>query len=174
MKIITIFAEKLFAFQYPQETKNEYVRLMDMWNDPEYLVKYAIDNEAYLPIYLSIEDFVEKIMEDVENLEETLISHSKGEFQTFDICFQPLHDTEFRHKILSLQKKKCKYLRLYAIKIDENCFVITGGAIKLTRTMQQHPDTNIELVKLEQCKSYLQNNNIFDNDSFYELTTERL
>jgi len=172
MRIITIFAKKLFAFQYPQETKDEYVRLLDMWNDPEYLVKYAENNKSYIPLYLSIEDFVEEIMEDVEILEETLISHSKGKFQTLDICFQPLHNIEFQHKILSLQKKKCKYLRLYAIKIDANCFVITGGAIKLTRTMQEHPDTNIELLKLERCKNYLQNNNIFDDDSFYELTTE--
>ncbi len=172
MKIISIFVAKLFAFQYPEETKDEYTRLINTWNNPEYLVEYAEKNSSYLPTHLSIEDFIEEIMEEAENLEEMFLFHSKGNFQTFNICFQPLHNTEFRHKILSLQKKKYKYLRLYAIKIDDNCFVITGGAIKLTRTMQEHPDTNIELIKLERCKNYLQNNSVFDNDSFFELITE--
>ena len=61
---------------------------------------------------------------------------------------------------------------MYAIRIDTNCFVITGGAIKVTRTMQQHPETNNELQKLEKCKNYLQSKGVFDDASFFEIIGE--
>ena len=61
---------------------------------------------------------------------------------------------------------------MYAIKIDANCFVITGGAIKMSQAMQDHPDSNNELAKIKAAKEYLQENSIFDIDSFYELINE--
>jgi hypothetical protein len=47
-------------------------------------------------------------------------------------------------------------------------FVVTGGAIKLTRTMSEHPDTVKELSKLNRCKEYLNSMGIFDDHSFFE------
>lgn len=170
MKIVCIFAEKLFAFHYQNERLDEYGRLLGLWNDPEYILDFAEKNEQYLNKRgLSIDNFIEQILTDVEILEENLLYY-KNERCKIDTCFQPLYDQEYRPKILSFQKKKCKYLRLYAIRIDENCFVITGGAIKLTQTMQEHPDTTNELEKLNQCKNYLLSENVFDEDSFFEIT----
>jgi hypothetical protein len=45
-------------------------------------------------------------------------------------------------------------LRLYALKIDKDCFVITGGAIKVSQKMQE--------------------NGVFDSESFFELLSEQL
>ena len=56
--------------------------------------------------------------------------------------------------------------------LDENCFVITGGAIKMSQKMQDHPDTNNELEKLMEARRYLKSNDVFDDDSFFELLTE--
>jgi hypothetical protein len=75
-------------------------------------------------------------------------------------------------EILSKRKGRQKLLRIYAIKLDTNCFVITGGAIKITGTMQGHKDTLEELAKLERCKQYLKENDVFDLDSFYELVND--
>lgn len=48
-----------------------------------------------------------------------------------DAYFEPLQETE-RKSVLSLQKGKIRQnrLRLYALKIDMDCYVITGGAVK--------------------------------------------
>jgi hypothetical protein len=62
---------------------------------------------------------------------------------------------------------------LYAIRIDENCFVISGGAIKLTHLMKVRPHTQRELDKLDAAKSYLQKQGIFDEDSFFKKITEQ-
>ena len=76
---------------------------------------------------------------------------------------------------MAFQKGKLKenILRYYAIKLDENCFVITGGAIKMSQTMQEHPDTTNELKKLEKARAYLKQNGVFDEDSFFELLIEQ-
>lgn len=59
---------------------------------------------------------------------------------------------------------------MYAIKIDEDIFVITGGAIKLPlqHMMQDREHTNVELQKIKRAQDYLKAQNIFDEDSFYE------
>lgn len=76
---------------------------------------------------------------------------------------------------LSMQKGKISrnQLRLYALKIDENCFVITGGAIKMTQKMSEHEETSNELDKLIKARNHLNANGVFDNESFYEFITEQ-
>jgi len=61
------------------------------------------------------------------------------------------------------QKSKARinigWLRLYAIRLTANCYVVTGGAIKLTQDMKR---THLiyELSKLERAKNFLRNNGI--------------
>ena len=81
--------------------------------------------------------------------------------------FIPLSETEERKKILSLRKRRCKWLRIYAIQIAENLYVITGGAIKITKTMQQHKDTNNELAQLNYSRDWLKHQGIETDESFY-------
>lgn len=47
------------------------------------------------------------------------------------------------------------WLRIYAIRVDVNLFVISGGAIKLTPTMNETDHLILELDKLEITKQYL-------------------
>lgn len=59
-------------------------------------------------------------------------------------------------------------IRIYAIRIEENTFIVTGGAIKLTRAMPEHPDTAEELEKIKKCKKFLQSHGIETaNDLIY-------
>ena len=44
MKIITIFAKRLFAFQFEKERKNELSKLLDDWNDVGKLYQFILDN----------------------------------------------------------------------------------------------------------------------------------
>jgi hypothetical protein len=47
-------------------------------------------------------------------------------------------------------------------------FLITGGAIKMTQKMQEHPDTTNELKKLKKVRDFLIENKITFEDSFYD------
>ena len=70
--------------------------------------------------------------------------------------------------------RKCHpcLLRIYAICLEKDLYVVTGGAIKLTRTMQERKHTSYELEKLNKCMEYLKQNGVFDKESFVELTNE--
>lgn len=169
MEILRIFEGKLYAFRYDDEDykfddDTEYDRLIDLWTDVEKLKTFA---DTYsIP---DVDTFVETVLDNANEIQDFLddIEDNNEPLETY---FQPLFDSERGFKILSLQKGKLKrnILRLYAIKIDDSCFVITGGAIKLAQTMQDHPDTQKELPKLERAKAFLNSEDIFDIDSFYE------
>lgn len=168
MKIVSIFAEKLFAFHYQDEVDNEFDRLMELWTNPQYLKKFAEDNGK-----VNVETYVLDRLADADEIQDVLeeIATDKRPLEHY---FKPLYDTETGFKILSLQKGKLinNHLRIYALKIETGCFVITGGAIKMSQAMQDFPDTQNELNKLKAAKRYLKDNGVLDRDSFFELLRE--
>ena len=74
--------------------------------------------------------------------------------------------------IFLICERHASWLRIYAIRLEPNVYIVTGGAIKLTRTMQEREHTAIELRKLNRCKNFLQANGVFDKDGFVELTND--
>lgn len=168
MKIVRIFAAQLFAFHYEIEADNEYDRLMDLWTDVEYLRGFAKKNNID-----KVHEFINDILQNVEEIQDFLENISQNK-QPYGFYFEPLQEAE-RTKPLAFQKGKIKMnrLRFYAIKLEGNCFVITGGAIKMSQKMQEHPETDKELTKLKAARTYLKENGVFDDDSFYELLTEQ-
>jgi hypothetical protein len=166
MKIVAIFAGTLYAFQYDQKAEDEYSRLRRLWIDVEYLRQYARQNNI-----VDIRGFIDEIRASAEYIADLVdeINENNSRFEEF---FKPLNNLESGIKVLSLQKGRRYKLRIYAIKIDENLFVITGGAIKLVFRMDEHEDTQREKMKLATAKTFLQRNGVFDNDSFYELINE--
>ena len=53
-----------------------------------------------------------------------------------------------------------------------NVYIVTGGAIKLTATMQEREHTQKELDKLNACRDFLKANGVFDQDSFIDFSQE--
>lgn len=157
----------MFSFHYDGETENEFDKFMELWSDVAFLKKFAEQNSVP-----DVEGFVHAILANMEQLQDYLEEISREKLK-YGIYFQPLQDSETR-KILSLQKGKIRdnKLRFYAIKLDKDCYVVTGAAIKMSQRMQDHPDTHQELIKLQKARLYLQENGVFDGDSFYELIIE--
>jgi hypothetical protein len=97
------------------------------------------------------------------------ISLSKQKNPELDKIFVNLDNDQLGIVELAKQKSKRKWLRLYGLRIDSNTYVITGGAIKLTRLMKDRVHTQKELDKLEKCRNYLRELGVFDLKSFHEL-----
>lgn len=73
--------------------------------------------------------------------------------------------------LLSKEKAKGKrvsghasWLRIYAIKLGDGVYLVTGGAIKLTHLMQERRHTIIELERMEMVRNYLLDNGIIDSE----------
>lgn len=67
---------------------------------------------------------------------------------------------------------QASWLRIYAIKLKPGIYVITGGAIKLTRTMQEREHTLVELARMEKVRRFMLDNDITDKDSFNDYQKE--
>jgi hypothetical protein len=181
MKIVTIFETVkgcLLSVKYDAYDSDEFERIMRNWNDVEYLENYFEKHKADLQNgYLgdiTIEEAIEATIYDANDLESILIEIAKkgqqDETNTLQRLFKPLDDNEY--KIPPYQKSKLKgfnkdsWLRIYAIRIAPNVFVISGGAIKLTPNMNERDHLKKELQKIEITKKYLIDNDLFDESDF--------
>lgn len=89
--------------------------------------------------------------------------------------FRPLENQRIHEMLLSREKAKGKrssthnsWLRIYAIKLDEGTYLVTGGAIKLTHLMAEREHTLNELRKMEMVRNYLLDNGVRDADGIKE------
>lgn len=158
--------------------KSEYEKVFDKWNDIRYIRKFCLKNLHHLQsgFYgnISLEDAINSIRQEVYDISKTILLTNN-----FDHLFQPLNDNEFSQKDHSFSKvkrsKKAK-LRLYAIRLCQNTFVITGGAIKVVHKMKDHEDTMIEKKKLDKVRDWLKEQEIYINDDliyYYEQEQEQ-
>lgn len=170
MEIINIFAivnDSLLAVQFEAKKSDEFSILFNKWNDVEYLEQFFEENKEDLNsgFYgsLSIEEAVFKTIDEARKF-ETYIKDiaEKGkedsEIALQDLVFTPLSksDTSIGHlKSKAYGNEDKSWLRVYAIEIASNFYVVSGGAIKLTPTMNEREHLLLELRKLDTTIEYL-------------------
>lgn len=55
------------------------------------------------------------------------------------------------------------FLRMYAIKLKENTYLITGGGIKLADTIQNSPELKKHVLQnIDKVRTWLRENGIYD------------
>lgn len=93
--------------------------------------------------------------------------------------FRPLDNNQASDVMLQKEKARLKrelghssWLRLYAIKLTAGVYIITGGAIKLTATMQEREHTRKELAKIDRVRRYLLEEGIMDDSGFIDYINE--
>jgi hypothetical protein len=169
MKIINTFVPGLTAFKF--SSKDELERNLAAWMDTKYLYEFFEKHKEHLTYFkvTSVKVAVNITLREVEQIQEKLFELTQNGDKQLDDLFQNLDDNEYREKLLSKQKSKQRWIRLYAIKIEPNHYVITGGAIKLVHKMNQSELTLKEKTTIEKCRNYLLERGVYDADSFYEL-----
>ena len=108
--------------------------------------------------------------EDLESLfDELAVNTQNGNKPDFDSHF---HYLEGKYKY-ELQYQPMKsysnghpaLLRIYAIKMDKNTYLITGGGIKLADTIQNSPDLKEHVLQnIDRVRDWLKANGIMDSD----------
>lgn len=171
---------KLWAARFDGETENELSKVFAKWNDVDWLRIFFEENKTDLNRYFKITDITQAVMDtidDSQELECVLLDLSPD--ADLSMLFRPLNNNETSDVLLQKEKARLKrrlkhvsWLRLYAIKLVSGIYIITGGAIKLTATMQEREHTSVELVKLEKVRRYLLDANITDDEGFVEYLNE--
>jgi hypothetical protein len=163
----------------PNEKQHEFNRLFDFWNDPIKLKVFFEENiedlnDAYWD-ETNVEEAIEKTKREAKELEKILIEYAIAgqtiRLKNLSMLFKPLskekYEKEFEKDKTKVEGKKT-WLRLYAIRVEANVFVVCGGAIKLRKTLNDRFYLLQELKKLEITRNYLLDEDN-DNLEFFEI-----
>ena len=171
---------RLWAVKYDDCAENVLYMLFEQWNDVTWLYQFFKENMDDLMSYFKITDVNEAIYDTIEDSErlQCLIMDISPDAD-LDKIFRPLENSRTSEMLLGKEKARLRntlrhasWLRIYAIKLEPGIYVITGGAIKLTRTMQEREHTLVELARMEKVRRFLLDNDIADKDSFVDYLNE--
>lgn len=167
---------RLWAVRYDGDTDNALYTLFDKWSDVMWLRGFFRDNWNDLTAYFKVTDInqaIEDTIEDSDQLQCLMLDLQPD--SNLESLFHPLENFRTSEMVLGKEKARLKrmvrhssWLRIYAIKLSQGVYVITGGAIKLTLTMEERDHTKAELTKLEKVRRFLLNEDIIDDDSFID------
>jgi hypothetical protein len=177
MKLVSIFdptKHTLLAIQYDGEEEDEYKKALNNWADVTYLRNFFKEHESDLLYgfyqFSSVNDAIRHTIVLALDLDDLLFEHADGEATAIEnmlqSLFKPLNNNETTINDLQKSKFQNSWLRIYAIRIAPNCYVVTGSAIKLVRNMHEKDYLVNELKKLERVKNFLIEEGLTDEDSF--------
>ncbi len=165
---------KLWAVRYEGDSDNVLFQSFSKWNDVEWLREFFTENKSDLESYFKITDLnvaIADTIEDADKLQCLILDLNPD--ADLERLFRPLDNRQTVALMLDKEKARIKnrpshvsWLRLYAIRLEEGAFIITGGAIKLTERMPERAHTFAELAKMEKVRNFLLDENIVDRDSF--------
>lgn len=171
---------RLWAVHYEGDEDNVLGVVFGQWDDAQWLRSFFKANMADLQSYFQISDVdiaIDITAEDSDVLQRKILDISPE--ANLDELFRPLNNMQSSEMTLDKEKANPKslthhrsWLRIYALKLEDGCYIITGGAIKLTRTMQEREHTLHELLRQEQVRNFLLANHIIDTDSFVDYLAE--
>lgn len=180
MDIETACGRHLFSARYDGEELNEFDRLFLYWNDTEKVSTFMMANKHLLndaiwkglsdpnlaALRVSNESIVPR-----EHLEALCANAAEGYVPDLDTYFKPLDIKHYNgmeyapHKSYGLSRPSL--LRLYAIRLKANKFIVVDGGIKLCHTIQESPDLKDHVLKrIREVRRWLIDNGIFDENDF--------
>jgi hypothetical protein len=170
--IFPVIEGKLYQVVYEDPSAIALDVLQDQWTDVQWVRNFFKDNEKdlkALPESPKIRQAVKLVIADADELFETLLDYDGSNLKDL---FRPLDNRETEVKDNQPQKGRLErpktWLRVYAVHYAGK-YIITGGAIKLTDTMNTRPHLKEELYKLELLRKTLESDISDDSLGYLEL-----
>ncbi len=171
---------RLWAVRYDGEEDNAFATVLGRWNDVTWLRAFFKENILDLSSFFKITDVSQAIydtIEDADRLQCLIMDLSPD--ANLDRLFRHLEPSRVSDMVLGKEKARldnrqrhASWLRIYAIKLAQGVYIITGGVIKLTATMQERKHTLDELMRMEMVRNFLISENIVDETSFGDYLRE--
>ena len=171
---------RLWAVRFDGEDENEFIKTIDQWDDVQWLRTFFKENINDLIAYFKISDINKAISDTIKDSDrlQCIVLNMSMEADLSKL-FRPLDNSQVSDAMLQKEKARLKrkfghasWLRLYAIKLVPGVYIITGGAIKLTATMQEREHTRMELTKIDRVRRFLLEMNIIDDAGFIDYISE--
>lgn len=172
----------LLAIKLDNEPIDEFAKIMAKWKDPEEMMNYCKNNlpalrESY-GYLITADEAAMKLMDEAMELRFFLLQLATKQKPGTNLqqIFKPLDNSNTSLTELQLSKASAKTrerkdpkLRIYAIRLDENTYIVTGGAIKLTKYMREAEDTRIQLQRMNKVRDWLKDQGISFAEDLNEL-----
>ena len=177
MEIVDIFVvvnDSLYSVKYDNENGSAFQSLFNRWQDVEHLEDFFENNVDDLQsgFYgnITVEEAIMRTIDESAKFEEIILNAAKAgktkdSESLGEVVFTDLHDGNYSH--IHIQSKAYgpkhhSWLRVYAIRVSDNLYFVSGGAIKLTEVMQGKEHLELELSKLEATASHLKEIGLID------------
>lgn len=182
MEIREIYKDCLYSIKFDEADTDEYSRAISLWNDLDFLVDFFRANakEVDQPFWREVglnSDTPLASAERVASEAIVLAAHIRdlaqnainGDVPDFEDFFHPLGGKYSYVRELEPHKSYGTFspslLRLYAIRIDRNVYLIVFGGIKLGSTIQNSPGLKEQVFnRIDNVIAYLKANGIFEAD----------
>ena len=172
---------RLWAVRYDEMQDNILYHTFNNWLDMDWLEQFFTIHAADLWHYfkiVNIDDAIFDTMTDAVSLQSLILDISPD--ADLDALFKPLDNNRTAEILLGKEKAKGfrtsghqSWLRIYALKLEPQTYVVTGGAIKLTYTMNERQHTLNELNRMEMVRNFLISNGVVDLDGMLDLKNEQ-
>lgn len=180
MDVVAIIPDRIYSIKYDDEDAAEYYRLFEEeWTDVNYLINFFqsypefTENEFWGFLGNDPEKAAARVIKDAYMLEPHLRELAKnsdnGELPNLEDYFEPLNG-KYGYDIEYVPMKgygvlESTFLRLYAIKFSENCYLIVYGGIKLNSSIQNSPRLQENVFRrIDKVKQFLVDEGIIDKD----------
>jgi len=170
LELNTIIEGALYAIHWEDQECNSLDQMAILYSDVSYLKDYFNKNSEKFEYYkaknYSLEEAVSRTIKEaaelIEEIKNLALENIEDGDKSLDDLFKPLHTPEaYNHRRYHTDVKakgyieEAPWIRIYAIKCDDNLYVITGFGIKLVRDMRDDLDLSLELNKLQKATEFL-------------------
>lgn len=172
-KIVDIFVlkeDQLYSVQYEEDKTDIFHKIFNLWTDIEYLEVFFEKHKNKLKQarygFATVEEAVDKTVEEADSFQEKIWKATKTEGDLSRLVFRSLHQHDYSKQHIEQKAygtEKESWLRIYAICLSHDVYVISGGGIKLTKSMQEMPLLEKELRRLNQVSDYLKEMGILED-----------
>jgi hypothetical protein len=169
MRIVRIIKDTNSLLSVYNEDKgvSEFENIFDEWTNPEKVYEFFRTHQDDLQNY-TIDEAVNRTFDDACALEDKFYDVAENDDEQLQTLFKPLFNTQYR--LTEFQRSKAygelrrSWLRVYAVRLEADKYIVSGGAIKLTDAMQDRPHTQEQLDRLTKLRDYLLENGFDDSD----------
>lgn len=166
MEIETLIEGSLYAIRWDGDQTNCFDLMAETYNDLEFLHDYFHTNIDKLKYFwkqtTNPDEAAIRTKQEANILLQKILEASDAGSISLDSLFAPLHSHgAYYHPRYNTDVKAKGYednapwVRVYAVKCEDNIYVITGFGLKLVSKMEEDADLQNELNKLDRATSYL-------------------
>lgn len=169
MKLIAIVDGSLYSVHWESANEHSLDEMATTLSDVEWLRRYFAKRKKRLSYFnTSLMSAVKRTAKEAHILVDELREYAdQNVAYDLDDLFAPLHkDSFYRHPRYftdyKVSGKDAPWVRVYAVKMDNNLYAITGYGVKLVPKIQGDVYLEMELDKLERATTCLKEEGLLD------------